>query len=304
MLRRLALLLPFALFVALVVPAHAEAGDRQVAQARLDRLKKELSTSKSRSADLLGALDAVEESYRGLAKTGSPGTATPEPDADLEKWRQKWRKGAEKLYLKALALTKLDRRKEQNLRVDVNVRAAAILGRSGHPKLWKDVKRILETRVFKARYEVSQRFLESAFDALAALGDPDALAWMADAFIHTNSSPRKVVDRLVAAQQAFARFPVEKVPGKLRYVIVKKLVKLYPATESVARQSRNDPGIQSVRRFWDRIRIGAIRATQHFSQTPRNENGEALATMQELSVWFRAHKRVQRAPWTDPAPHE
>jgi hypothetical protein len=98
------------------------------------------------------------------------------------------------------------------------------------------------------------------------------------------------------------KFPLEKIPGALRYAIVKKMMQLYPATETVARQSSSDPAIRSTRRFWDRIRTGAIRAAQHLSGTPRNAEGEALATMQEFANWFRDHKNARKAPWVDPVP--
>ena len=275
------------------LPARAEAIDLAEAQTRLERLADVLGSSRSRSEDQLDALNRVEASYLGLL----PGMAG-EQAAELAKWR----KQAEKLYLKAFALVKLDRPNERNDRADVNVRAAEIIGRTGNVALWKDVRRTLRTRVFRAKYDTSQPVLDAAFDAIAALGDPDALAWMADEFIHTNSSPEKVVDRLVAAQQAFVKFPLENLPGRLRHAIVTKMMQLYPATETVAAQSSSEAGILSTRRFWDRIRTGAIRAAQHLSGTPRNAEGEALATMHEFSGWFRDHKSARGAPWVGVLP--
>jgi len=264
--------------------------DLEEADLRLAHLKDQLSSSKSLNDDLLDALDQVEASALGLQRDVTPET---------EKAFAKWRTAAEKAYLKAFVLVKPDRRaKDRNLRDEVNLRAAQIIGRTGNVALWKDVKRGLETRHFKAKHRVPQELLEGAFDAIAALGDPKALAWMADEFIHTNSSPQKAVDRLVAAQRAMVKFPLERLSGAQRHAVFKKLVTLYPATETVARQNSNTAAAQSTRRFWDRIRTGVIRAAQHFSGMPRNEDGEALATMQEFSEWFRDHKDARRAPWT------
>lgn len=271
--------------------AYAAAPDLEEADLRLDLLDELLSSSRALNEDLLASLDQVEASYLGMSH-----------DVPLENEAavQKWRKRAEKLYLKAFTLVTLDRRdKTRNVREVVNRRAAQIVGRTGHTALWKSLKRGLESKHFRGRHEVSDLMLAEAFDAIAALGDPKALAWMADEFIHTNSSPEKVVDRLVAAQQAFVKFPLERVSGAMRHAIFKRLIQLYPATEAVARQSSNQSAVQSTKRFWDRIRNGVILAAQHFASTPRNEEGEALATMRELAEWFRDHKSVRKAPWAD-----
>lgn len=284
-------LLALILTLSLAGSAQAAAPDLEEADLRLEHLDKLLSSSRTVNEELLAALDQVEASYLGMSH-----------DVPLanEAAAQKWCGKAEKLYLKAFTLVKLDRReKTRNVREIVNRHAAQIVGRTGHSALWKKLKRGLETRYFRARHEVSERVLAEAFDAIAALGDPEALAWMAEEFIHTNSSPEKVVDRLVAAQQAFVKFPLERVSGPMRHAIFKRLIQLYPATEAVARQNSNQSAVQSTKRFWDRIRTGVILAAQHFASTPRNEDGEALATMKELAEWFRDHKSVRKAPWAD-----
>lgn len=271
-------------------PARAAEPDLEEAGRRLEHLDALLGSSRSLNEDLIAALDAVEASYLALPRGASPET---------EKAVARWRDRAERLALKAFVLVKRDRReRDRNVRDPVSVRAARLVGRTGNAALWKDLKRLLETRLFRARHHVPAPVLESAFDAIAALGDPAALAWMTDEFVHTNSSPEKLVERLVAAQQAFVKFPLERIPGAQRHAIVKKLVQLYPATETVAAESSGSATAQSTRRFWDRIRLGVIRAAQHFAGTPRNAEGEALATMQEFAAWFRAHKDVRRPPWS------
>lgn len=286
-------LLSILLLLAAVPPARAAAADLQEADRRLERLDALLASSRSSNEDLLDALEQVETTWQALA-----GDVTPETAKAVTHWQDRAARSA----LKAFVLVKPDRHdRSRNVRDPVNERAARLVGHSGRTDLWKDLRRLLETRLFRAKHEVPMVVLESAFDAIAALGDPQALAWMTDEFVHTNASPEKLVDRLVAAQQAFVKFPLDRIPGAQRYAIVKKLVQLYPATEAVAAESSGTATVQSARRFWDRIRLGVIRAAQHFAGTPRDADGTALATMRDFATWWREHKDVRRLPWTVPA---
>ena len=274
-------------------PAQAEVPDVEEAQRRLDHLDALLARSRSVNEDLLAALDGVEEAYLDL-KRGE----TPENEKVIGTWQAR----AEKLVLKAFGLVKPDRRdKRRNVRDPVNVHAGRIFARLARTERWRDLQRVIQTRHLRARHDVPLPVLEAGFDALAALGDPKALAWMVDEFVHTNASPERLVDQLVAAHQAFVKFPLERIPGTQRHAIVKRFVQLYPATETVARESSTSSAVHATRRFWDRIRVVVIRAAQHFAGTPRNEDGEAHATMEAFADWFREHKDVRRPPWSEMA---
>ena len=307
-------------------PAAAQADEAvpvplETAQAELDILAAKLKSKRSINEEITAALDAVSNAYHNLEQPAKPelqevpeGASEEEQEAiekaneDLqddhekamkkfERDHEKFRKDAEKLFLKALKLMKIHRQSERNIRDDVNIKAAQVLGKTGNPKVAQKIQQTLEKSIFKAKYEVPMQLLEESFGALGTIGDEESLEWMVKEFTHAKKSPRALVDQLIAAHKAMIMYDREKVDGGLRYKLVQEMVKTYSGIESQASQSSTDKNIQAAKVFWDRIKNDAIKAVQYFSFDPRNEDEEVLATMAEFQDWFRDHKNPRRAPW-------
>jgi len=293
----------------------------ETAQAELDILADKLKSSKSINEEITAALDAVSNAYHNLERPVAPEPkevpegASDEERAAIEKEnedlqdayetqmkkferdQESFQKDAEKLFLKALKLQKIHRQTERNIRDDVNIKAAQVLGKTGNPKVASKIQQTLEKTIFKAKFEVPMQLLEEAFAALGAIGDEDSLEWMVKEFTHAKKSPRALVDQLIAAHKAMILYDREKVDGALRYKLVQEMVKTYSGIESQASQSSTDKNIQAAKVFWDRIKNDAIKAVQYFSFDPKNEDEEVLATMAEFQSWFRDHKNPKREPW-------
>jgi len=307
-------------------PATALAEDAvpvplETAQSELDILAAKLKSKRSINEEITAALDAVSNAYHNLEAPVAPELkevpdGAPEEEAaaikaenkkledaykvalgKFERDQAKFRKDAEKLFLKAFKLQLIHKQTETNRRDDVNIEAAQVLGRTGSAKIAAQMQKALETSVFKAKFEVSMQFLEEAFAALGKIGDMDSLAWMVKEFTHGNKSPRAKVDQLIAAHKAMILFDREQVPGALRYKLVQEMVKTYGGIEAQASQSSTDKNVQAAKVFWDRIKNDAIKAVQYFSFDPKNEDEEVLATMMEFQDWFRDHKNPKREPW-------
>lgn len=293
----------------------------ETAESELDILSSKLKSSKSINEEITAALDAVSNAYHNLEQPAKPvlkeiPDGTPEEEAKaieeeneklqdayetalkkFERDDERFKKDAEKLFLKALKLQKIHRASERNIRDDVNIKAAQVLGQTGNPKVASKIEQTLEKSIFKAKYEVPMQLLEEAFAALGAIGDEDSLEWMVKEFTHAKKSPRALVDQLIAAHKAMILFDREKVDGDIRYDLVAEMVKTYSGIESQASQSSTDKNVQAAKVFWDRIKNDAIKAVQYFSFDPRNEDEEVLATMAEFQDWFRDHKNKRREPW-------
>jgi len=324
--------LPIVLAVLLLAPvgvraAGPQAVDLPTAEKALDDLEAALKHSRTPAEIVTGALDEVGKAWRGLTPPVAPPLALVPEDADaaqrsaieaenqrlarehekevaaFEKHADAWRRKATSQLLRALAY-RMRGPRGPIVREDVGIHAAKVMAATGEVSLWKSIRKDLQVKVFKQRLDVSQPYLDAVFETIARLGDPEALSWMADEYVHTRASPDREVDQLIAAQKTFLLFPLEKIPSSMRYDIVRKMVTLYAGTESTARQSSNDPAMVTIRRFWDRIRNGAIAAVQHLTGTPRNEDGQALSTMLEFQRWFRDHKSARDPVWTQPEPHE
>jgi hypothetical protein len=293
----------------------------ETAESELDILAAKLKSSKSINEEITAALDAVSNAYHNLE-----GPVKPEPKAvpdgaseeeqaaieaenekaqdeyetalgKFEREQEKFQKSAEKLFLKAFKLQKIHRQTERNIRDDVNIKAAQVLGATGSAKVAGQMQKALETSIFKAKFEVPMQLLEEAFAGLGKIGDEDSLDWMVKEFTHANKSPRAKVDQLIAAHKAMILFDREKVPGSLRYKLVSEMVKTYSGIESQASQSSTDKNVQAAKVFWDRIKNDAIKAVQYYAFEPKNEDEEVLATMMEFQDWFRDHKNPKKDPW-------
>jgi hypothetical protein len=299
----LPLLVTLALIGLTAGPAPAAQGpegtDLATARKSVDGLASALKSSRTKTNDLLAALDATAEQYHALDAAADPAS----DDARLRRLASKIRAAAEKLFLKALHTRKVNARKDPRLneREVVNVRAAAVLAATGNAKLYRDVRKIIEGALTDAKHDVGQELWDAAFDAAVKLGGVEALEWIAAEYIHTRSSPAYEVDRLVAAHKTFLLFTAADLPGKLRHHVVDHLVRIYASTESTAKRSSTDPQVVSTRRLWDRIRTVVITVVQRYAGTPRDDRGVALATMVDLREWFRDHKSLRDPVWDDPA---
>lgn len=268
-------------------------------------------------------LEAVSRIYHRLAEPPAleqvpiPADATAEQREAIEsanhdherdwkretrRWKrtvERWREDVEEAFLDALTLVETERYSDRNIREPVNIRAARILGSTGNVDLAKRMQRSLERDILDARHEVSEKLIQEAFAGLARLGNPDTLAWLVDDYVHTRSTPRSAVDRLIAAHQAMLLFDPARVPGSLRHELVEQFVRMYAGVESVAKQGKADATSVRTKMFWDQIRDGVIQVLQRFSRYPEDTRGLSLATVEAFQQWFRDHKNPRQAPWTD-----
>ena len=116
-------------------------------------------------------------------------------------------------------------------------------------------------------------------------------------FTHSKSSPRREADKLVAAHKAMVLFHDQE--GKLRFEVVKEMIKTYAGVEAQAEQTTNDPKAQTMKQFWDRIKNDAIKVVQYYALEPKDTDGQLLAKMSDFQNWFRDHDNVRKAPWRD-----
>lgn len=281
-----ALLACFVLGILTPTPVLAVSLDE--AQTELDRLEAFLGRRTAANPDLIAAIEAVGACYGTVDLPEDSGTDA----VALRERETAWRARVVDQLADAVLLVRLDRER-RNLRTEVNVAATRVLGATGHADATKALRKAW-IRLERVRYEVPAVLTEAVFEALARLNDMRSLQWMLDDNIHTRSSPPGDVEQLVATLRAMPLF--EKVPGRLRFAVVDKLVTLFSSVESVAESTPSS----SQKSFWDGVRNDAIRVVQQFAgPTAVNEEGQALATMAEFQVWFREHKRPNRAPWVD-----
>jgi hypothetical protein len=304
------LVLPLAAFACLVLGGPALAADLDSALDDLAQLKK-ATKPRATNEDLIQYLDAVFAAYNG----GIEGPAKPADDASedekkayeselakFEKAVEKFRGDVEKLVLKILTLYKP--KNGTNIRDDVNIKAARILGdmapqldEKGRRSLSRKLMKAIEKKMTKVKaFQVNSEHLEAAFEALAKLGDDDALMWMNDNYTHGNENAKEY---LIAAHKAMVVFPVDKVKGKDRYEIVAQFVKMYSGIELQAEQTSNDPKVQQKKRFWDEIKTYTIPVVQHFAKLPKDSEGQNLSEMKQFEDWLRENKNPRKPPWTE-----
>lgn len=262
-------------------------------QAVVVRLKGLLKSRRATNEALVEALAAASRVYA----TANAQPAEDEARAEAKE-RARIRKDVEALFLRALVLRKVDRRAQENRREIVNIAAAEALAATGNVRLAPKVRGLITSRVLRVKaseFIVSDRCLKATFGILAELGDLRSLEWMLEKFVHTRSSPGRVVDQMVAAHDAMLRF--ENVPGALRLAVVERMVRFYAGSEARAGRGIRTAAEFNVKVFWDRLRTGVTRVLQHFSGSPRNEEGMALSTVREFQQWLRTHDNPHRSPW-------
>ncbi|MDA1195851.1 MAG: hypothetical protein O2894_11785 [Planctomycetota bacterium] len=304
---RAGLSLAAALLGLVLAASPALAVDLAGAQQDLEQLKKATKASATND-DVRGYLDAVFNAYKNLAGPEKPAEGASEDEvkawesenAKFEKARDDYRDDAEKLFLKVLTLVKVEN--ETNIRDDVNIRAATILGELGpvleekaRESLSRSIIKEIERKLTKVKtHEVNSEVLASAFAALGHLNDPDSLEWMLKNHCHANEVQK---DYIIAAHRALVLFT--NIEGKIRYEVVSTFVKVYGGVELQAEKSSNKAADLAKKRFWDDIKTHTIPVVQHFAGKPTTAEGSALATMEEFTEFMREHKNVRKAPWED-----
>ncbi len=318
--RRSALALLALFCVALpAVPAFAEAKEAPkavegiTAMNDLVSLEGYVKKKKSTDDDINGFLNSVSDAFNNIEAPEKVADDASEEEKKIyatafkryEGQQADFNKKAEKIILKCFGLVKLSRDKKSNLRFDVN-RTAALVITGLAPRMTDGQRKSFSTKLMKsldglakAKYTVSAERLEAGFAALGTMRTEASLEWMAEGFIHTKNSDDQIV-RLIAAQKAMVMFPNAETPGKLRYAIVKEMVKTYSGTETQSEQTTNDKNVQAAKAFWDRVRVDAIKVMQHFAgETAQTEEGQIFNRVNDFSAWFRDHKNVKKAPWKD-----
>jgi hypothetical protein len=307
--------------VARADPAAAPPVPLEDALRDLDILEKQIKSSRTINEELIASLNAVANAYHNLAEPAAPELQPIPDDADddqkkaiednnkklqaqfekekaqFAREKPKFLKDAIKQFLKALELEKWDPHSKTNVRDDVVIRAAQILGDTGDKDVADKIQAVLERKIFKRREaDAPQIVLDEVFAALGKLNNPDTLKWMGDQFTHTKSSPQKEVDQLVAAQKAMVLFT--DIPGKVRFDICKTMITNYSSVENQAEHGNpTDKNVQSAQAFWGAIKTGAIKAVQYLALEPTDEQGRALATMAEFMDWFRDNDNYRKPPW-------
>lgn len=304
------LCLAAALLLAGPLTRTAQAVDLKSAWSDLEQLKKSTKSAKSTNEDLLQYLDAAFNGFKSPDEPPKPAddasdeekAAYEKAKANFDKDLEKYRKASEKAVLKLLTLVKVQSNTNSNIRDDVNIRAAGVLGdmsefldEKGRKDLTKKVIKAIESKLVKVKtHDVNTELLEAAFAALGKLNHEDGVKWMLKEWSHANEVQKAY---LIAGHKALVLF--KDVPGKLRYEICDRFTTVYASVESQAEQSSTDAKILAKKRFWDDIKTHTIPVLQHFAGKPTNADGVALSTMQEFQGYMRDHKNAKRAPWVD-----
>ena len=303
---------PLALAICLVagfvlVAQPSLAVDLEGAKQDLEQLKK-ATKPRATNEDLLQYLDAVFTNVKGLKGPEKPADdasdeekkAWASANAKFEKNKAKYMADSEKLILKIMTLVKV--KNETNIRDDVNIAAAKILGEmgplldeKGRKSLSKKIMNSIDKRLTKVKtHDVNTDLLAAAFGALGQLNDVGSLQWMLKNHCHANEVKKQYI---IAAHKAMVLF--KDVPGKLRYDVVNQFVKVYGSVEAQAEQSSTDAAILAKKRFWDDIKTYTIPVAQHYAGKPTDAEGAALATMADFQAFMRQHKNARKAPWVD-----
>ena len=292
----------------LLAAAPAHAVDLAGAEQDLEQLKK-ATKPRATNEDLLQYLDAVFTNFKDLKGPEKPADDASEEEKKawekandkFEKGLEKYRGNAEKLILKIMTLVKV--KNETNVRDDVNIRAANILGdmaplldEKGRKDLSKKVMAAIDKRLTKVKtHEVNSDLLAAAFGALGKLNHESSLEWMLKNHCHANEVQKQYI---IAAHKAMVLY--KDIDGKLRYEVCAQFVKVYGSVEAQAEKSSTDAKDLAKKRFWDDIKTYTIPVVQHFAGKPTDKDGNALATMADFFQFMRDHKNMRKEPWADP----
>jgi hypothetical protein len=332
-------------------PAPAPAAPAVVkledAQRDLVLFAAQVKNRKEGNEDLIGSLGALAKNFFNLEGPGDPPAPLPdgvvdpavlkahaaavkEHEAKVKehpKVVRDYQDAAVDLMFKGLRAVVYDPKQSENLRNDVNLKAAQVLGDVLSSPLLaacrdpKEVEKVREKASSELRgilageleepkqeYLVPVAVLEAAFGALGRINDIKSLEWLLENYAHTNNSPT-MTERLKAAHKAMILF--KPVPGKLRYAIVEKFITLYTSAEARAGSAAPSGGTPAqksaaaaAKKFWDDVKTDTVAVVKYFATpqggaAPLNAEGQEATTMKELNEWWSSHDKPNRAPWLD-----
>ncbi len=202
--------------------------------------------------------------------------------AALPKVRDKYRASAEKLFLKAFSARRVQDAKEGNVHLSANLLAARLLGLMGSDGVSAPMRSAFEKKFLKARYEVPRLQYEEAFGALARLGDPASLRWLARKAIGTKRSTACDEARAGSALRAMRAFP--HAPGETRHRVFQALLEVYGPLEGSC-----EPGL-----------LDEVAATlRHLAGKAPDAREPVPASLRDHAAWLLEHDDPAAPPWQD-----
>lgn len=298
-------------------PAPPRAPRIPITDARdlLDVLAIQLGRKSAGNAEIVAAVDLVVDAYVVLAP--DPRRADEDDDAyearaarELEAWRV----AAEGLLLKAFALSQPHRKSGDNLRADVVVAAARALGRT-HVRVAPSMRATIDAAwIGKRERAVAEEEWRAAVDALSALGGIESAGWMIEELVVVK--PKVPYAAVAAAMDGLRRFP--RLPGKLRFELARKLVRLFAPFEPRARDLSiiQDTRLSMELRLaplnaWRLLGPPMVRLFRHVGSEATNVGREGgpdgrlpewggplwNGAIQYLNAWLNDHEDLRRTPW-------
>lgn len=259
------------------------------AELEVGRLKDLLKKSKSDNQDILASLEALAKAYVNLVPNDEAGKATFEADS------ARFWKLAENHFLDAFEVKRVTPNTSANIRDDVNIKAAQILGWC-RPEITVKIITILETKIFKAKdYDPPTTLYDEAFKAIALLNTKDGFAYCLDWVKY--STNKGDAERTKAAFEALVLFT--EVKGTVRHELVKKTVTSFIGTESAAERGRTKEE-QTQKVVWDKVKGAVIKALQVYCKEPKAKDGALMAKVRDFQDWFRDHDGPRDPAWVDP----
>ena len=259
------------------------------AEVEAGRLKELLKKSKSDNQDILASLEALAKAYTNLVPNDEAGKTTFEADAN------RFYKEAEKLFLDAFELKYVKPNTSANLRDDVNIKAAQILGWC-RPEITSKIINILETKIFKAKdYDPPTTLYDEAFKAIALLNTKDGFAYSLEWVKY--STNKGDAERTKAMYEAVILFT--DVKGTVRHDFVKKSLISFVGTESAAERGRTKEE-QTQKVVWDKVKGAIVKAMQVYCKEPKAKDGALMAKLRDFEQWFRDHDSPRDPTWVDP----
>lgn len=259
------------------------------AEIEAGRLKDLLKKSKSDNQDILASLEALAKAYTNLAPNDEAAKATFEADS------ARFHKEAEKLFLDAFELKYVKPNTSANLRDDVNIKAAQILGWC-RPEITSKIINILETKIFKAKdYDPPTTLYDEAFKAIALLNTKDGFNYCLEWVKY--STNKGDAERTKAMYEAIILFT--DVKGTVRHDLVKKSLTYFIGTESAAERGRTKEE-QTQKVVWDKVKGAIVKAMQVYCKEPKAKDGALMAKLRDFDQWFRDHDSPRDPTWVDP----
>lgn len=259
------------------------------AEVEAGRLKDLLKKSKSDNQDILASLDALAKAYANLVPNDDAAKATFEADS------ARFHKEAEKLFLDAFELKYVKPNTSANLRDDVNIKAAQILGWC-RPEVTNKIIAILETKIFKAKdYDPPTTLYDEAFKAIALLNTKDGFNYCLEWVKY--STNKGDAERTKAMYEAIILFT--DVKGTVRHDFVKKSLISFIGTESAAERGRTKEE-QTQKVVWDKVKGAIVKAMQVYCKEPKAKDGALMAKLRDFDQWFRDHDSPRDPTWVDP----